>query len=191
MYVLLLHRKYFLYSILTEIGIGAHNDLSELMRFKSLLFEYQTDYAYERITEVPQYHKLYKKVEEQLDLKTLFEDVLEPIDSMSELRKEIHEEELTRKNEEIERAISLLSILTVFSALIDSYSYVEAIQGDLSNLAHTSPMLFVHIILSTIIIGTAIYVIRRLKTKQGKRKKGNNKLHAHTLFWTDSEDKCR
>ena len=62
-YIILLHRKFELYKILTDLGVGEMNDLPTLNAYQDQLNSYQTDYAYERITEVPQYHRLYKKIE--------------------------------------------------------------------------------------------------------------------------------
>ena len=71
-YILLLHRKFDLYKILTDFGIGEQNDLQTLKSYQKHLNIYRTDYEYERITEVPQYHNLYKKIEERMELTALF-----------------------------------------------------------------------------------------------------------------------
>lgn len=163
MYVLLLHRKYDLYRMLTDIGVGAQRDLSSLKHYREILYEYQNDYSFERITEVPQYHRLYKYLEKKMDLDALFADVMEPISSLSELRQEKAEEELSKKNGEIEKALGLLSILTVFSALIDCYSYIEVIRADLMNFKNISPMSYIHLLFSLIIVGTVVFVIRKIK----------------------------
>lgn len=163
MYVFLLHRKYDLYRILTDIGVGEQRDLGALKHYKELLFEYQADYSFVRITEVPQYHRLYKKIEEKMELDALFSDAMEPVTSLTQLRQEKSEEEQSKKNNEIESALGLLSVLTVFSALIDCYSYIEAIRLEMEDVSHVSPMSYVHLGFSILIIATVIFVIRKLR----------------------------
>lgn len=163
MYVFLLHRKYDLYRILTDIGVGEQRDLSSLKRYKELLFEYQADYSFVRITEVPQYHRLYKKIEEKMELDALFSDAMEPVTSLTQLRQEKSEEEQVKKNNEIESALGLLSVLTVFSALIDCYSYIEAIKLEMDNMSRVTPMTYIHLAFSVIIIATVFFVIKKLK----------------------------
>ena len=64
---------------MTDFGIGEQNDLQTLKSYQKHLNIYRTDYEYERITEVPQYHNLYKKIEERMELTALFDDVMEPV----------------------------------------------------------------------------------------------------------------
>lgn len=108
-------------------------------------------------------HRLYKYLEKKMDLDALFADVMEPISSLSELRQEKAEEELSKKNGEIEKALGLLSLLTVFSALIDCYSYIEVIRSDLMNFKNISPMSYIHLLFSLIIVSTVVFVIRKIK----------------------------
>ena len=129
-YIILLHRKFDLYKILTDFGIGEQNDLQTLKAYQKQLNSYQTDYAYERITEVPQYHRLYKKMEEKMELAELFADVMEPVSELSSLRMEKAEEDRGKQERKMEWALAILSILTVFSALIDCVDYLEVVAGN-------------------------------------------------------------
>ena len=127
-----------------------------MKHYKELLFEYQADYSFVRITEVPQYHRLYKKIEEKLELDALFSDAMEPVTSLTQLHQEKSEEEQSKKNNEIESALSLLSVLTVFSALIDCYSYIEAIKLEMENANHVTLMSYIHLGFSVLIIATVV-----------------------------------
>ena len=133
-YILLLHRKFYLYKILTDFGIGEQNDLQTLKAYQKCLNSYQTDYAYERITEVPQYHRLYKKLEEKMELAELFADVMEPVSELSSLRMEKAEADRSEQDEKMEKALAGLSFLAVFSALIDCSDYLEVVAGDMDIL---------------------------------------------------------
>lgn len=163
MYVLLLHRKYDLYRILTDIGVGVQRDLSALKYYKELLYEYQTDYEFERITEVPQYHALYKKIEKKMELDALFSDVVEPIESLSQLKQEKMEEEQAKKNRQIENSLGILSLLTIFSALIDCYSYIEVLRENFINISNATPITYIHLAFSISILFAAAFVIKRIK----------------------------
>lgn len=129
-YIILLHRKFDLYKILTDFGIGEQNDLQTLKAYQKQLNSYQTDYAYERITEVPQYHRLYKRIEEKMELAELFADVMEPVSELSSLRMEKAEEDRGKQERKMEWVLAILSILTVFSALIDCVDYLGVVAGN-------------------------------------------------------------
>lgn len=69
MYIFLLHQKYVLYMFLTKIGIGIYNDLGTLEEYRQELYEFETDFVFSCVTEVPQYQKLYDRMTEAFSLK--------------------------------------------------------------------------------------------------------------------------
>ncbi len=175
-YILLLHRKFDLYKILTDFGIGEQNDLQTLKAYQKLLNSYQTDYAYERITEVPQYHRLYKKIEEKMELAELFADVMEPVSELSSLRMEKVEADREGQEQKMERALAALSFLAVFSALIDCADFLNVLCEDWPELFHTQwpdTMLprfhFAASLLIVIVAGLALRGILKKRTKRTER----------------------
>lgn len=173
-YIILLHRKYDLYKILTDFGIGEQNDLQTLKAYQKRLNSYQTDYAYERITEVPQYHYLYKRIEEKMELAELFSDVMEPVSELSSLRMEKAEEDRAEQDGKMERALAALSFLAVFSALIDCSDYLEVVLKDtelLLGIPWTEKILAViQTGFSIGIIVITVYLLRELIKRQYSRK---------------------
>lgn len=87
MYVLLLHQKYVLYMFLTIIGLDTYNDLEKLEAYRQQLYEFETDFVFSCITEVPQYQILHEKLSDVFSLKKMYEDVREPLVSLSEVRR--------------------------------------------------------------------------------------------------------
>lgn len=173
-YVLLLHRKYDLYKIITDFGIGEQNDLQTLKDYQKRLNLYQTDYAYERITEVPQYHYLYKKIETKMELSELFADVMEPVSQLSSMQMEKAEAEHAKREGRLERALALLSILTIFSALIDCWSYIDEVADDLwvlrQPLSAWPGQIIAHAVFSGVLILVALIVVGSLWLDFRKRK---------------------
>ena len=171
-YIILLHRKFALYKILTDFGIGEQNDLQTLKAYQKQLNSYQTDYAYERITEVPQYHRLYKKIEEKMELAELFADVMEPVSELSSLRMEKAEEDRGKQERKMEWSLAVLSILTVFSALIDCMDYLEVLQENwpvwfqITWGAQTLPR--IQMVFSIGILLIAIWALSRILWKRQK-----------------------
>jgi len=129
MYILLLHQKYVLYLFLTQIGIGENNDLNKLEKYKSNLYEFETDFVFSCVTEVPQYQILYEKLSASFELEKMYTDVHEPLISLAEIRKKADEEEGKRRDDKLNFALILFSVLTLFSALTDSVSFAENIQN--------------------------------------------------------------
>lgn len=129
MYVLLLHQKYVLYMFLMKIGIGAYNNLRTLEEYRHQLYEFETDFVFSCVTEVPQYQNLYDRMTQAFSLKSMFEDVHEPLRSLGEVRRETAEKEQKKRDDKVNKALLMLSVLSFFSALIDSFDFVESFFG--------------------------------------------------------------
>ncbi len=126
MYVLLLHQKYVLYMLLTKIGVGNHNQLETLTEYQHQLYEFETDFVFSRVTEVPQYQNLYDRLADAFSLKPMFDDVREPLSSLSEIRKTAAETKQRNRDLAVNRSLFMLSLLTFFSALMDSFDFAES-----------------------------------------------------------------
>ncbi len=129
MYVLLLHRKYVLYMFLTKLGIGETKRLAELEAYKHQLDEFETDFVFSCITEVPQYQELYEKMADAFSLKAMYKDVHEPLTALAESRRQATEQAQKRAEENTNKAITFLTLLTFASALMDSFQFVSAFFG--------------------------------------------------------------
>lgn len=125
MYVLLLHQKYVLFKMLTQLGIGTYNSLATLEEYQKQLYEFETDFVFSRVTEVPQYQNLYHRLTEAFALKEMFSDVREPLASLSEIRKTASEKKQQERDDAVNRSLFMLSLLTFFSALLDSFNFAE------------------------------------------------------------------
>ncbi len=129
MYMLLLHRKYVMYMFLTEIGIGTYNTLETLEEYRHQLYEFETDFDFSCVTEVPQYQELYEKMTGAFSLKKMYEDVHEPLRSLTEIRRKTAESEQEQRNDRVNKALLMLSVLSFFSALIDSFDFINSFFG--------------------------------------------------------------
>lgn len=129
MYVQLLHQKFVLYMFLTQIGVGAYNSLEKLEQYRSELYEFETDFVFSLVTEVPQYQYLYDKMQDAFALKKMYEDVHEPLVSLAETRRLASENEQKIRDDTVNRSLLVLSLLSFFSALIDSFDFVESFFG--------------------------------------------------------------
>lgn len=129
MYVLLLHQKYVLYYFLTNIGIGTYNNLEMLEEYRNQLYEFETDFVFSCVTEVPQYQVLYDRMTQAFSLKQMYEDVHEPLISLSEVRRATSEKKQKSRDDNINKALFMLSLLSFFSALVDSYDFAASFFG--------------------------------------------------------------
>lgn len=126
MYVLLLHQRYVLYRFLTKIGVGAYNTLETLESYRAELYEFETNFVFTCVTEVPQYKQLYDRISKAFSLRQMYKDVNEPLISLQEIRRENSDRERQKRDDRVNRALLLLSILSIFSALIDSFDFNES-----------------------------------------------------------------
>ncbi len=129
MYVLLLHQKYVLYLFLTQIGVGAHNDLEILESYKDRLYEFETDFVFSCITEVPQYQNLYSRLSAAFSLKEMYEDVHEPLLYLTETRRKASAQEQKKRDDIVNKALFVLPLLGVVSALVDGFDFVGSFGG--------------------------------------------------------------
>ena len=126
MQVYLLHQRYVLYLFLTKISRGAYTDLDVLEAYREKLYEFETDFIYSSISEVPQYQKLYDRTVQIYGLPNIFADVHEPIRSLEEVRRKELKKEKEEQDNKLNHALAWLAVLVLFSALIDSFDWVDS-----------------------------------------------------------------
>lgn len=157
MYILLLHQKYALYMFLTKIGIGEYNNLEMLEKYRHQLYEFETDFVFSLVTEVPQYQNLYKRMMDAFSLKKMYENVHEPILALSEMRQSTLEVKQKKRDKNVNRALIALSLLTFFSALADSFAFVDSFCGlFLSDVGVKVVQVSLVVVIVTIMIGVII-----------------------------------
>lgn len=133
MYVLLLHQKHMMYLLLTKIGVGMNNNLELLESYKQELYEFETDFVFSHVTEVPQYQRLYGKIEHVFALKEMFQDIHEPITALAEVRREANDKQDKQRDALMTAAVFVLSAMTVVSALTDAFGMFDSLGWMLSD----------------------------------------------------------
>ena len=116
LYVLLLHQKAKLYHFLTKIGIGNSNSIKALEAYQQELYEFETDYVFSTVSEVPQYQIVYERVEEAFALRKLFDDVHYPLKYLSIVRQREIENTEAKRKKKTSTALATLSLLSLISA---------------------------------------------------------------------------
>ena len=162
MYVLLLHQKYELYNLLTRIGVGRYNDLKKLEEYRKELFEFETDFVFSRITEVPQYQVLYNKISAAFALKDMYTDVREPLVSLSEERRQESDKKQKAQDERTNKSLAILSVITLVSTFTDMYSLLG---GYLAKLPEATVALVQDVVLGLMLIPAA-YIVYSLFIKK-------------------------
>ena len=171
-YVILLHQKYVLYRFLTDINVRSSQDLVTLEKYKDNLYQFETDYVFSHITEVPQYQDVYDRLFKVFALKELYEDVHEPLISLSEVRYKIDEENQHRQDKKINLILFILSLLSIFSAWIDSYDFTEKFLSAHFGLSNDAVMAWQKVIVSIIFVTVcAACIYYRAQRNKKKNKK--------------------
>lgn len=129
-YVLLLHQKYALYTFLSKIGNGIDNDLETLESYQQQLYEFETDFVFSYITEVPQYQNLYSRIYQAFHIDRIFKDVNEPVKSLSDVRRNDTEKKQKERDDRINRLLFAISLLSIFSMLSDGHTYIQQLFGN-------------------------------------------------------------
>ena len=139
LYILLLHQKYVLYLFLTKISRWTDkDDLEQMEQYRKQLYHFEQDFAFSRITEVPQYESLYERISKAFGLEALFHDVHDPIRELSKMRAVEAEKREKEADEKTNKALNAISGLAVFSALVDSYDFF----GEVTGIFESAPIVF-------------------------------------------------
>ena len=162
-YVLLLHQKYTMYLYLTKLSVDENPSLEALENYKEGLYQFENQYMFSYISEVPQYQRFYENTAKAFRLKEMFEDVKEPLSCLTEMQRQRAEEIQRADEKKLSDTLLTLSLLTIFSALADAAGFVD----HLKFLKGAS--VWVKGGLVVIVLGMAVGLIARLNSIKKKR----------------------
>ena len=125
--------------LLRNIADNEHEKRPEaLVEYRDRLYEFETDFVFSCISEVPQYQILYEMMYKVLKLDSMYKDVREPLQMLSRLEQEKREQHEKKQEEEkslqnwrLTEAMFLLSVLVVVSALTDGFDLSGSVLGSL------------------------------------------------------------
>ncbi len=167
MYILLLHQKYVLYMFLMKIidleeaGKDQQEQLRILEQYKATLYDFEKDFLFSCVTEVPQYQMLYTKIYKQFSIADMVVDVHEPIRSIGSIKREQYEESVRKEDEKQNGLLFFLALLGIASALVDSFDYIEKTLGIIA----PSVVVITQIIAFLIIVIGTIWFVWKAKKK--------------------------
>lgn len=163
-YVLLLHQKYALYTFLSRLGNSMDNDLETLESYQQQLYEFETDFVFSYITEVPQYQNLYSRIYQAFHIDRIFEDVNEPIKALSDVRRNDTEKKQKERDDRMNRLLFIISLLSIFSILPDSYTYIQQLLGNC--LSETTVNYIQYGFLGVVVLCVIIFAYTATKAKK-------------------------
>lgn len=102
--------------------------MSELEEYRRRLYDFETDFVFSYVTEVPQYQELYDRVAQSFALRRLFEDVHKPLNSLADVRREAAEEEQEKRELGVNRALLILSVLWISNSFTLASTESESIR---------------------------------------------------------------
>ncbi len=102
--------------------------MRELEEYRRRLYDFETDFVFSYVTEVPQYQELYDRVAQSFALRRLFEDVHEPLNSLADVRREAAEEEQEKRELGVNRALLILAVLWISNSFTPASTESEGIR---------------------------------------------------------------
>ena len=160
-----------LYLMLTRIGRGEYNTDKMLAQYQKELSAFETNFVFTHVTEVPQYQTLYERVQQAFSIKSIFEDVREPLEKLTEVRN--RDEEKRRKT--INAVLAVISFLAVFSALTDAFDFCGKIGDQLKlgeQLTWTMQRAFSVVIIIVFLVAVIYIIITKVKAKRLEKHAG-------------------
>lgn len=155
-YCLLLHQKYYYYKLLMQLSAANDVTAHDLQHYKSDLIDFESDFVFSTVTEVPQYQGIYENLFSRLKLSNLYADVEEPINNLNN--------KIIERNEKAVRLIGYLaSLFGLFSILADGYFVIDLLFN--SSIALCFVEVTLAIVILVLVIVMVIKVIRQIRKK--------------------------
>lgn len=167
-YVILLHQKYALYMFLDKIGVGMYNDLETLEKYEKELYEFETDFVFAHITEVPQYKKFYDCHLQSFVIQSMLDDIRVPVISLNEVREKELEKKENSRDKKINILLSALAILSVISVINDLCSLAEMFYNNSGMLLGRIQFILGFSIL-IIFVTVLLFINKKRKNKNEKK----------------------
>ena len=127
LFSLLLFQKYTYFYFLTSLSSVKSRNTKVLKKYKEALYDFERDYVFSVITDIPQYKVVYEKMVEAFDLKQLFMDIQEPILELNDRKKNLHENVITIFG-------CFFSFLGLFSVIVDGNQVIDMLEKSGVNL---------------------------------------------------------
>ena len=177
MFTYLLHQKYMLYHLLMQIDTDINNDLKRLEEYQEELVSFKQFFVFSRISDTPQYQKLYEKCAEAFSLSEMYDDVEEPLAMLETVLqkketqfREQEEARQEKRNRTMDLLLAALGFLGVWSAFVDAGQFGDLINemlhsSDIKSLffSHIPHLLFYVLILLLVIFIPIRYFMNRKK----------------------------
>lgn len=124
-YILALHQKYALYYFLTNFK--AESDLDELENNIADLADFRAKYVFQIISESETYQTVYSKQCKVFELETLFCDIDEQVNRVTQIKNAISERKQEEQEDKINHILALLAFFGIFSASNDVSELIESL----------------------------------------------------------------
>ncbi|MBR0112401.1 MAG: hypothetical protein IJM02_01515 [Clostridia bacterium] len=129
LFVLMLNQKYTLYRFQSEVSERTfQNTEEEIKAIKNLqkrFYKFEKDYNFKTVSATSQYQNIYDMLYSENRIDMLIDDVREPLNALNTILVE-ESRELNEENEkQTTRALAVISLFAVFSALIDMWGILE------------------------------------------------------------------
>lgn len=143
-FALILNQKYTLYKFQTDISKIPFEEKNpkteEISKAQQKFYKFEKNYNFKTVSETPQYQNVYNLLFDANRIETLMKDVQEPMDALSSILKEKAEDADSKRETAINISLAVISLLTIWSALIDSQDFLDVYSG-FTDFCHNSPFL--------------------------------------------------
>ncbi len=136
MYLILLHQRYMLLDLMDKTLICKKGSIGEWKKIQESLLDFEIEYSFNVISDEMTYHKIYSDMRSKLSVIELENDINDVSNRMYVLNQEeekkcaneIHEQEEISadiRSRRTDIVLGLLSLLAIFSALVDSTDVIN------------------------------------------------------------------
>ena len=155
MYLLTLHKRYSSFAFMFDISKYKDND-KKIAEINRDITKFQLESSFYMVSDERVYQDLYSMLRKTMDIEILFRDIKE----INERFKNIRDDYNNKRERVAGTAITVLSLMTVFSALIDFSSFLDRFSG--ASFVNTIASSVIIVAIAFISVFTYLHYIKKL-----------------------------
>lgn len=155
MYLLTLHQRYSSFAFMFDISKYKDND-KKIAEINRNITKFQLESSFYMVSDERVYQDLYSMLRKTMDIEILFRDIKE----INERFKNIRDDYNNKRERVAGTAITVLSLMTVFSALIDFSSFLDRFSG--ASFVNTIASSVIIVAIAFISVFTYLHYIKKL-----------------------------
>lgn len=185
MYIILLHQRFMLIKLLEEMMLCKRENMSGWKKIQNDLLAFRMEYSFNVVSDEMPYHHIYSDMRKALSVNEFENDIGDVSDKMYVLNREeemnrmaaLHEKEQNAadlRSWRTDIVLGLLSLLTVFSALVDSTDVINEWYSKEEQFVLLKSHILSYSLIAIVMIIVTFFLVQSYKQYRDRKKEKQN-----------------